>query len=530
MAAVTRWTEYAVTATTYVASSFTRGQRGYKDSTLLTNEDSFTITSSNNKLYLNMDGAGAYILTLASGTGLDPRLVAKDIAEKTHAYDTADRYQMAQCEWGCLAGSNINGFRIYSGTIGSSSSLTVASGANTAHLTLGFSVGAGTGGVNTSLGSGAYTFNGDVVTSGTWYGFWDETYRIMIGEDEAGDAKANGITSTVVGGSNTYAGTMTTAGIYADDVHTPDTYIINIDTTNGTTVGAGAGNVPRYKITGHNNDNNPSDWVDILYADYWFPVGTQGVKVKWTDAVFNTVATGWTVNVESPQYAAGTNTTSPVGLAKYVWASNRGDDSGNNPVTTISGGYTALGDRGLYITFSGSTDLAAREVYAVMCRAPQPYQYAITQLNYGNVTVSTESPVKTVAFEIMSGAYEISSVKFGLQSDGSFSHHDQGDSDTEFRFGTVGPENNATTKTGGGSSSEWYPTVLATDIDDDTPPAYLYATEDDLAVVASADLSEDLGSQQTYLQADPIWLCIRLGANETGANSTINYRLYFDYS
>jgi hypothetical protein len=163
-----------------------------------------------------------------------------------------------------------------------------------------------------------------------------------------------------------------------------------------------------------------------------------------------------------------------------------------------------------------------------MCRAPQPASYAITQLNYGNVTVSTESNVKTVAFEIMSGAYEISSVKFGLQNEGSFSHHDAGDGDTAFRFGTVGPTNNAGSSPTDGQ--EWWPDVAATDIDNDTPPAYLYATEDDLAEVASADLSEDVGSQQVYLQADPLWLCIRLGANETGANSTINYRLYFDYS
>jgi len=27
-----------------------------------------------------------------------------------------------------------------------------------------------------------------------------------------------------------------------------------------------------------------------------------------------------------------------------------------------------------------------------------------------------------------------------------------------------------------------------------------------------------------------LWLNIRLGASETGANSSINYRLYFDYS
>jgi len=170
--------------------------------------------------------------------------------------------------------------------------------------------------------------------------------------------------------------------------------------------------------------------------------------------------------------------------------------------------------------------MRAREVYEVMCRPPQPDNYGITQLNYGNVTVSTESPVKAVAFEIMSGAYELSSIKFGLQSHGTFSYHDG--ANTKFRFGTVGPGNNA--GSGDLDGLEWRTDVLAGDIDDDTPPAFLFATEDDLAEVASADLSEDIGNTQIYLQSDPIWLCILLGANETGANSTINYRLYFDYS
>jgi hypothetical protein len=30
--------------------------------------------------------------------------------------------------------------------------------------------------------------------------------------------------------------------------------------------------------------------------------------------------------------------------------------------------------------------------------------------------------------------------------------------------------------------------------------------------------------------ADPIWLGIKLGTAEVGANSTINYRIYFDYN
>jgi hypothetical protein len=30
--------------------------------------------------------------------------------------------------------------------------------------------------------------------------------------------------------------------------------------------------------------------------------------------------------------------------------------------------------------------------------------------------------------------------------------------------------------------------------------------------------------------ADPIWLNIKLGSSEVGANSSINHRIYFDYN
>jgi hypothetical protein len=131
-------------------------------------------------------------------------------------------------------------------------------------------------------------------------------------------------------------------------------------------------------------------------------------------------------------------------------------------------------------------------------------------------------------FEIESGAAQMSTVKFGLQNHGSFSHHNAGNSDTYFRFGTVGPENVA--GTGAINAIEWYPDITAADIDSDTPPSYLYATEDNLPVVSTADASEAIGNLGTGLVSDPIWLNIRLGSSETGANSTINYRLYFDYS
>ena len=155
--------------------------------------------------------------------------------------------------------------------------------------------------------------------------------------------------------------------------------------------------------------------------------------------------------------------------------------------------------------------------------------YNITNLNYGNVTVSTESPVRNVIFEILSGAVEIDTVKFGLQSHGNFEHHGEGNGDTYFRYGTVGPGNNAGSSPTDGL--EWRTNVTASDISSDIPPSYLYATKENLSVVADADSSETIGvSTFAGMVADPLWLNIKLGTSEVGANSTINYRIYFDYS
>jgi hypothetical protein len=211
-----------------------------------------------------------------------------------------------------------------------------------------------------------------------------------------------------------------------------------------------------------------------------------------------------------------------------MWSSSRGDDA-TSVLTTSDTAFTRLGTRGVYIKFTGSGNFLAGDDFFVICKPPQPSSYDITNLNYGNVTVSTESAIKCVMFEIMSGGVEMSTVKFGLQSDGTFSHHDTGNSDTEFHFGTIGPGNNSGANPVDGK--EWRVSVTSSDIGSDTPPAYLYATAEDLAVVADADNSETLGaSHYMGMVADPIYLGIKLGANEVGANSSINYRLYFDYS
>lgn len=519
MAVDTRWVEYTVSdsgqTTTGGGTASGTGTRGYSEATAPVG-DTFDIGATSNRIWLNIDSdpASTYI-TLASGTDLDPRFVAKDITEKLHDLGKTGQYEIgydhAQCVWENDGAGNR--FVIYSGSLGSSSQVVVASGTNTAHIELGF------GTANESGGSATgNNFTGGVVVSGTYNGFLDEVYRIVIN-------KETNIGTPSKGGSNTYTGTITTGGVFNHSSNV--TYTLSIDTSNGTTMNGGTGNVPTMSWTSGGVDGTGGP-VELLFADYWYNVGTKGLMVKFSDAVFNTVNPAWTIACTYPQYAEGTNTSAPVGTAYYIWGSSRGDDSAS-AIATQAGTYTRLGSRGLYVKWEGTGNLQAQDEFYVICTPPQPTSYGISNLNYGNVTVSTESPVKTVMFEIMSGAKEISSVKFGLQSDGSFSHHDTGNNDTKFRFGTIGPGNNAGTSPTNGK--EWRTSVAASDISSDTPPSYLYATKEDLAVVSDADNSEAIGvSTAAGMVADPIWLCIKLGASEVGANSTINYRIYFDYS
>jgi hypothetical protein len=521
MVAVTRWVQYPLDAVGVAGDGRGAGgvgTAGYSIGTASVG-DSFTIGPTTNRLHLSMDGDSGPYITLYSGSNLDPRFVARDITEKMHDLGKSDeRWDNAVCKWENHSAYG-NRFKIYSGTLGSASTVTVVSGTNTAHTVLGWSTSSEVGGtVNNSTGS-PNTFSGDITISGTYYGFLDETYKIVITNDNDAD---RGIGTPVK--SITYAGTMTTGGVYNYTADT--TYTITINVTNGTTMGQGTGNVPTMTWTASPSADNSSASTELLYPDNWYRVGTRGLMVKFTDAVFGNGT--WEIPCYKPDYTSGTNVTDAPGTAYFAYSSNRGD-MGAAAVTPASGTYGVLGSRGLYITFNPtgpSDDLAIRDEFTVICSAPKPTSYNITSLNYGNVTVSTESDVKSVMFEIESGAAQMSTVKFGLQNHGSFSHHNAGNSDTYFRFGTVGPDNVA--GTGAINAIEWYPDIAATDIDSDTPPSYLYATEDNLAVVSTADASEIVGN--TGLISDPIWLNIRLGSSETGANSTINYRLYFDYS
>ena len=183
MAAVTRWTEYLTSATGYMADAYQEGSRAYKDGTLISGSaDSFTITSANNKLNVTIDG-DAFEITLASGSALDPRFVAKDITEKIHEYAVDEKYQTAQCEWRVLTAKNSHGFRIW-GSIGSGKSVSVNTTANSAHTTLGFVLGGGTSGSANNFVNFSYLGSYDTLSSGTLEGFWDETYYIMKGQSK----------------------------------------------------------------------------------------------------------------------------------------------------------------------------------------------------------------------------------------------------------------------------------------------------------------------------------------------------------
>jgi hypothetical protein len=519
-AANIRWVKYDVDSVGNGGdgrSAGCRGTRGYSFGIGTVSADGITVGPTTNRLYINIDGfspAGSYI-TLYSGSLLDPRFIARDITEKLHNVDTGDeRWANATCLWedGDWVSTTEadNRFRIYSGSLGSSSSVTVAtSGTNSAHAILGWDSKKEEGGA--AFGG---TYSGTITISGTYTGLFDEVYTVF-----ASNEADNGI-GTLNEANIVYGGTATTGGMFTG---TGDpTYTITIDVTNGTTMGNGTGDVPRMRWTSTDGDDmGAGEYVELLYPLHWYKVGTKGVMIKFTDAVF--AAGYFTLPVYETDHTDGGNNHGALGTAQYNYSSNRGDDSAA-PVTTSSGGYTALGTRGLQIKFSTSNDLYARDTFYVLCAGPlpgAPANYNITSLNYGNVTVSTDSDVRAVMFEVESGAVELSTVKFGLQNHGTFSHHKEGNADTHFRFGTVGPGH---PKTG----TEWHQNITYDDLNDDVAPAYLYYIDKSLSVVSTADESKTVGN--FGLTADPVWLCIHLGASETGANSTVNYRNYFDYS
>jgi hypothetical protein len=104
---------------------------------------------------------------------------------------------------------------------------------------------------------------------------------------------------------------------------------------------------------------------------------------------------------------------------------------------------------------------------------------------------------------------------------------------TFFRYGTAGYGKPGDGVSAANTGPEWTTDVTANDLataktsGNTGAPIHLDSTVVNLSVVSSADNAEDVGNKD--LRAAFIWTIIRLGAQEYGANSSINYRLYFDY-
>lgn len=542
MVAVSRFVEFSVTGPTFATGtsddSEAKGSRGFSRGTNLgAGDDTFTITKDvNDKLQVTINTIGPNTLTLSSGTDLDPRFIARDIEYRLHeAAPSDDNWRFAQCNWRNgnngvdPKGSNDeNSFIIYTGKLGNNSTnnkVTVGSVGFDARATLGFDAVDEQAGVDygTLYATG---WSGAIEVSGTYGGQFDDHYTLMVSDNEL-------VQDPTAVGSPTYSvSNLQSGGLYTSSTDT--TYTVVIDTTNGSSMGLGSTNVPQMSWTSTpvTDDAGP---IELLYVDNWYDVGTLGLRLKFQDAVFGN-------NDQFDVVCSGANTPGDVnpGGAKYIWDSYQGDSSkafSIAPKTTSIASPEQVGTRGVTISFENTDTFEGGETFNITCRGPQPLTEPVTQLNFGNVTVSTNSAVKTIWFEIISGAVSMSTVKFSLQSDGTFQHHDQGDNDTEFHFGTAGAGNRAP---GGGAlsnsqvefsvDSSSVGNIVATDIDSDSAPLYLFATVGDLPVVSSADNAQAIGNYQGGLVSDFIWLAIELGANETGANSTINYRMFFDFS
>lgn len=543
MVAVSRFVEFSVTAQTFATGvstdSTSKGTRGFSRGTNLgAGDDSFTITKDvNDQLQITINSVGPEVITLSSGTDLDPRFIARDIEFRIHEANSDDSFKFAQCNWRngsngvAPVGTNAeNSFILYTGKLGNNGTNNFASvgnpGTRDARATLGWDTQSTAAGNDYStLYPGGWT--GSVTVSGAYGGQFDDHYTLQISDKET-------VADATAVGSPTYnVGNLTTGGLYHSATDT--TYTFVIDTTNGSTMGAGSLNVPQISWTSTPVTDNGGP-IELLYPDYFYDIGSLGLRAKFADAVFGNadqfqvVCSGATI--------VG-NSAAP-GTATYIFDSWLGDSSkahNISPKLTSTASANQIGTRGVTASWQATGTLTEGETYEVNCRGPQPSTEPVTQLNFGNVTVSTNSPVRTVWFEIIAGAVSMSTVKFSLQSDGTFQHHDQGDNDTEFHFGTAGAGQPAPGSGAQSNNQEEFAVdtastgrILATDIDSDTPPNYLFATKQDLAVVNSADNAEDIGNFQGALVSDFIWLAIKLGANETGANSTINYRMFFDFS
>lgn len=514
MPATSRWVYFDPNSDTIItgATNQTRsgtGSQGYAESATAISGVVTVTAGSADQLQVSINGNPFEQITLTSGTNLDARAVARDIEFKLK--------QLSASYWDAVSVECVNNkFKIKSSSLGNNSSVAVDNGTNDILHLLGMASSQG-GPVTVTTVNGiaddnnaAYT--GAVTLGGEYKGQFSDIYTVMIGTSHP-------VANATPGGSNLYTGTCSSAGDW--NQATAETYTITISTATGATMNNGTGNVPTFTVTSTQGDNVATP-VEMLCSDCSYNIGTKGLRVKFSDAPFGNGDTFSIVCTPITEAATG-QTAASVGSAKYVWSSLREGKSGSATTSQTTG--TAVGTKGVTIAFSNSGQLTRRDKFKIICSGPQPTTLGTTILNYGAVTVSTYSPTKVVWFELLSGATILTNTKFGLNSHGSAQHHNQGNNDTLFAFGHAGEASP------GSDGSQWKKGISGpTDLASDTPPTYLNGTENNLPVVSTADQSIDVGVAPGEMVTDFLYLAIKLGALESGSNSTIVYRMFFDFS
>ena len=522
MAAVSRFVLFDSDAETSISTDTNEsvsgtGTPGYVESASAA-PDTVTITTGVADTFgVSIDGGAVRTITLPSGTNIDSRTLARVME-----YEIKKTALAPEVEHITVNYVN-NKFRITSSSLGTTSQVAVSHVGNSCLHLIGMALSQG-GPLDVSTPAGSATtnnasFTGNFTAGGEYKGQFADIYTVMIGTEHP-------VQDPVPSGGNVYpvtpSGNVQSAGDWNEGSN--ETYTLTISTTNGNVMNAGTGNVPTFSSTSTLGDNTSS--TELLYSDYWYEVGSKGLLVKFADFPFGN-GDVFTVTCSAIAYASGTSTAADVGDAEYVWSA-RAEGKSATSTTTSDSLATAIGTRGVTGAWDDSGQLTRRDEFRVICSGPQPNTVGVTTLNYGSVTVSTYSEPKAVWFELESGAVVLSNTKFGLQSNGTANFHNPGGGpsfDTFFAFGTGG---NATP---GADGTEWKKDIdPASDLSSDTPPAYLAATEDNLSVVSTAAASETVGVAAGEMVTDFIHLAVKLGASETGANPSIVYRCFFDFS
>jgi hypothetical protein len=514
MIATSRWVLFDPNADTALTGQTNQtisgtGTQGYVEASTATSGTVSIVAGVSDQLQASINGGTFQQITLTSGTNLDARMVAREIEFKLKQLPGSE-FDFVTCDY------ENNKFRLRSSSLGTTSAAAVDNGTNDCLHLLGMAASQG-GSLTVATANGAATANngaytGQLTISGVYAGQFSDIYTVLI-------ANSHPVGASVPSGTNTYAGTSESAGDW--NAATAETYTVTISTANGSVMNNGAGNVPTFTVTSTQGDNVGTP-VQLLYADKFYNVGTKGLRIKFSDAPFGN-NDKFDITCTPIATVDGSNTAAAVGTAKYVWSSLREGNSASSTTTQVTG--TAVGTKGVTVAFSNSGSLTRRDSFRIICSGPQPTTLGVTVLNFGSVTVSTYSPTKVVWFELLAGATILANTKFGLNSHGTAQHHNAGNNDTKFAFGHSGESSP------GANGSEWKKGISgATDLASDVPPTYLFATEDNMPVVSTADQSIPVGVAPGTMTSDFIYLSIKLGSLETGANPSIVYRCFFDYS